>query len=243
MPGTCCWSSAALRWPARGLRACGPQPGRCVPPPGSTWPCLWAPIGPSPVCKSALGPPAHCQQGRHEDSALSVTEAGSAGIWRTEKMPAPGPQETLPQPGPAQDQSPPSGSGAAHRCSSPGACTPPRGGGDAARHQPGASPNGAPAPLERGEYWGLSTCVQTQGAGCPVGREASQPFSTAYRLPREGSKPRGCHSITWGLSGTSSPLCTSPSGTGSIQTQGTAAPPGSAGGLHQVPLLASTPVM
>lgn len=63
--------------PASPSTACAPGSG----PPGvsPTWPCLWTGpgLGPSPVCKSPLGPTAHWQQGQHEEPAFPVTEAGS----------------------------------------------------------------------------------------------------------------------------------------------------------------------
>ena len=72
-------AAGALLPSAGWLRHCARaqlQLSRCVPPtPGPLVTRL------SPVCKSSLGPPAHAQQGQHEESALPVTEASSVGSW------------------------------------------------------------------------------------------------------------------------------------------------------------------
>ena len=120
-------------------------------------------LGSSPVCKSALGPPAHCQQGQREEPPSPVPEAG--------RQVSDGPTRW-----PLQDPRKPT-----VRCRPPPPCTPPLG---ACEWMLLGASSGRPqkAPPQPGNK-------ESARAGHPVGRETS-PLGSAGSRSGATAAPR-----------------------------------------------------
>lgn len=213
--------------------ACVPPhlpPGVCVPPgpaAGRPGPCL----GPSPVCKSHLGPPAHCQQGQHEEPAFPVTEAGSQVSRGLTRWPGPDHRKACPsqdtqahppvlglRAGAASLHTPPPGvEGGCCSASSEGAPHP----GNKGSLGPGTQCGGRPACREPGEGPENSSRAARMRGGCPQGPLLPLPQRHRGEMPGAARGPSPC------LTGVPQPLeaTSTPGHTNDTKGSGEKGPP------------------